>query len=307
MLMRNTTTCLFLLLSLCPTLHSDTFLVFGGKTGWIGKQVATLLQDGGHTVYCATSRLENRESIEKEIQEIKPDFIINAAGVTGRPNVDWCEFHKQETLRGNILGTLNLVDVAYLHNIHVTNLASGCIYNYDEQHPLGSNKGYTEEDKPNFTGSFYSYTKATVEDLLAQYPNVLTLRLRMPISADLHPRSLVTKLTHYKKLVNIPNSMSVLEDLLPLIPLMIERKLTGIYNFVNPGTLSHNQIMELYKQYIDPSHQYENFTLEEQSKILAAPRSNCELSADKLLKEFPNIPHIQDSIVKVFQEMQKNK
>lgn len=305
--MRNAPTCLFLLLSLYSTLHCDTFLVFGGKTGWIGKQIVTLLKEGGHTVHCATSRLENRESLEKEILEIKPDFIINAAGVTGRPNVDWCEFHKQETLRGNILGTLNLVDVAYLHNIHVTNLASGCIYHYDEQHQSGSNKGFTEEDKPNFMGSFYSYTKATVEAMLGHYPNVLTLRLRMPISADLNPRNLVSKLVSYKKLVNIPNSMSVLQDLLPLIPLMIERKLTGIYNFVNPGTLSHNQIMELYKQYIDPSHQYENFTVEEQSKILAAPRSNCELCADKLLKEFPNIPHIQNSIVKVFQEMQKTQ
>lgn len=292
----------FLLLSSFFSTQCETFLIFGGR-GWIGQQLVTVLQEGGHTVHCANARLENREAIEHEIQEFKPDFIINAAGVTGRPNIDWCESHKRETLRANVLGTLNLIDIAYLHNIHITNLASGCIYNYDHEHQLGSGEAFTEEEKPNFTGSFYSYTKATVEEFIAQYPNVLTLRLRMPISADLHPRSLVTKLVHYKKLVNIPNSMSVLEDLLPLIPLMIEKKLTGIYNLVNPGTLSHNQIMNLYKQYIDPTHQYENFTLEEQSKILAAPRSNCEISADKLLKEFPNIPNIQDSILKVFQEM----
>lgn len=292
-----------LLLSSYSILNGSTFLVFGGKTGWIGQKIVAILEQDGHVVHCSQSRLENRESIEQEIVAIHPDYIINAAGVTGRPNVDWCESHKHETLRGNLLGTLNLVDVAYTHNIHVTNLASGCIYHYDEQHQIGSGKGFTEEEKPNFTGSFYSYTKATVEGILQHYPNVLTLRLRMPISADLHPRSLVTKLVGYKKLVNIPNSMSVLDDLLPLIPAMIERKLTGIYNFVNPGTLSHNEIMELYKEYIDPNHQYENFTVEEQSKILAAPRSNCELSADKLLKEFPNIPPIQTSIIKTFQGM----
>ena len=26
--------------------------------------------------------------------QVKPTNVINAAGVTGRPNVDWCEDHK---------------------------------------------------------------------------------------------------------------------------------------------------------------------------------------------------------------------
>jgi nucleoside-diphosphate-sugar epimerase len=299
-------TFVFICLNLYPAIQCDTFLVFGGR-GWIGQQIVKLLQDRGHAVYCATSRLENREAIERELQTIKPDYIINAAGVTGRPNVDWCESHNQETIRANVLGVLNLVDIAFLHNIHVTNLASGCIYNYDQGHTLENKRGFTEEENPNFTGSFYSYTKVVSEDLILNYPNVLNLRLRMPISSDLHPRSFVGKIIHYKKLVNIPNSMSVLDDLLPLIPTMIERKLTGAYNFVNPGTVSHNQIMELYKKYVNPNHKYENFSLEEQSKILAAPRSNCELSADKLLKEFPNLPNIQDSIVKIFLAMQQRE
>jgi hypothetical protein len=52
-------------------------------------------------------------------------------------------------------------------------------------HPIGFS-GFTEMDKPNFTGSYYSHTKAMVEDLLKQFPNVLTLRIRMPIIADLN-------------------------------------------------------------------------------------------------------------------------
>lgn len=278
------------------TAHSDVYLVFGGERGWIGQKLVHILKEKGHTVYCATSRLEQREAIEEEILNYNPDYIINSAGIIGKPTVDWCESHKEETVRANVLGLLNLVDVAYLHNIHVTNIATGCIYQYDDTHPLGSGKGFTEEDEPNFNGSFYSRTKIMAEKAILLYPNVLNLRVRMPISRDLNSKSFVGKIIHYKKLINIPNSMTILEDLLPLVPQMIERKLVGNYNFVNPGTISHNQVIELYKKYINPDHEYENFTVEEQNKILAVPRSNCELRADKLLKEFPNIPHIHDSL-----------
>lgn len=37
------------------------------------------------------------------------------------------------------------------------------------------------------------------------YPNVLILRLRMPVSDDLHPRNFVTKISQYDRVVNIPN------------------------------------------------------------------------------------------------------
>ncbi len=46
-----------------------------------------------------------------------------------------------------------------------------------------------------------------------------------------------------------------------------ERKLTGIMNYTNPGAISHNEILELYKQYIDPEFTWKNFTVEEQAKV----------------------------------------
>ncbi|HLE76660.1 MAG TPA: hypothetical protein VI521_02680, partial [Candidatus Babeliales bacterium] len=125
------------------------------------------------------------------------------------------------------------------------------------------------------------------------------------ISSDLHPRNFITKITKYAKIVNVPNSMSILDDLLALIPDMIERKLVGAYNFVNPGVISHNEILDLYKEYIDPNFTYENFSLEEQAKILKAGRSNNELDTAKLLKEFPDVPHIKESITNVFKKMKQ--
>ena len=48
----------------------------------------------------------------------------------------------------------------------------------------------------------------------------------------------------------------------------------GVYNFCNPGAISHNEILDMYKKHIDPSFTYTNFTVEEQDKILVAGRSN---------------------------------
>ncbi|GAB1220101.1 hypothetical protein ENUP19_0255G0020 [Entamoeba nuttalli] len=281
------------------------FLVYGGK-GWIGGIIINMLKKDGHEVFVGEARLEERERVLKEIEDFQPDRIINCAGKTGRPNVDWCEDHKQETIRSNVLGTINLVDCAYLHHIHVTNFATGCIYEYDEKHPMYSGIGFVEEDEPNFKGSFYSYTKGLVEKILVNYPNLLNLRLRMPISDDLNPRSFITKILHYAKVVNIPNSMSVLTDLLPTAIDMSIKQTTGLLNFVNPGAISHNEILDLYKQYIDPKYTYVNFSLEEQSKILKAGRSNNELNTDKFLQMYPNIPNIKDSIVGVFKRMKVN-
>lgn len=41
--------------------------------------------------------------------------------------------------------------------------------------------------------------------IMRTYPNVLILRLRMPVSDDLHPRNFVTKISQYERVVDIPN------------------------------------------------------------------------------------------------------
>lgn len=294
---------LLIVLACCQLLsayESKRVLVFGGKTGWIGQKVVALLAAGGHEPVCATSRLENRQDLIDEITHVKPDYIVNAAGITGKPTVDWCEEHKAETLRTNVLGTLNVVDVAYLFGIHVTNISTGCIYEYDEKHPMWSGIGFTEEDEPNFNGSFYSCNKIIMEKLILAYPNVLNLRMKMPVSAELD-KGFVGKIVKYKKLINVPNSFCILEDLLPIAVDMTLRGIKGNFNFVNPGALSHNQVMELYKKYIDPTKTWENFTVEEQDKILKARRANAELSAAKLLALYPDIPPVKESLARLFQ------
>nr|XP_010916151.1 trifunctional UDP-glucose 4,6-dehydratase/UDP-4-keto-6-deoxy-D-glucose 3,5-epimerase/UDP-4-keto-L-rhamnose-reductase RHM3 isoform X1 [Elaeis guineensis] len=288
-----------------PQKLSLKFLIYG-RTGWIGGLLGKICEKQGIPFEYGRGRLEERSQLILDIQNVKPTHVLNAAGVTGRPSIDWCESHKTETIRTNVAGTLTLADVCREHGLLMVNYASGCMLDYDADHPEGSGIGFKDEDKPNFTVSFYSKTKAMVEELLKEFENVCTLRIRMPISSDLsNPCNLITKITRYNKVVNIPNSMSVLDELLPLSIEMAKRNYRGIWNFTNPGVASHNEILEMYKKYIDPSFTWVNFTLEEQAKVLAAPRSNCEMDASKLKSVFPELLSIKDSLIKYVFEPNK--
>jgi UDP-glucose 4,6-dehydratase len=143
--------------------QSLKFLIYG-RTGWIGGLLGKICQKQGILYEYGSGRLENRVQLEADIESTKPSHVFNAAGVTGRPNVDWCESHKIETIRANVVGTLTLADVCKQSNLLLVNFATGCIFEYDNSHQLGSGIGFKEEDTPNFVGSYYSKTKAMVSD-----------------------------------------------------------------------------------------------------------------------------------------------
>ncbi len=135
-----------------------------------------------------------------------------------------------------------------------------------------------------------------VDRVISAYENVLCLRLRMPISDDLHHRSLVTKLLGYQHIVSIPNSVSVLADLMPCSIDMALKRRTGIYNFTNPGAVTHPQLLQLYKDIVDSTVSWQTFSLEQQALVIKAPRSNTELDVSKLLAEYPHLPDATQAI-----------
>ena len=298
-----------------------------GASGWVGGKMVDLLKGVSSSeveqmqVVAGLARLENRAQVEEEMRNWHNPprsilwRVINCAGKTGRPNVDWCETHKDETLQSNVIGALNVASLCASLGVHLTYFSTGCLYTYSTtfptphptECPLPSVRGVTEEDSPNFQGSFYSYSKAVTEGLLQHYPSCLILRLRMPLSDDLHERSLLTKLIGYERVVDVPNSMSVLTDLLPLAVDLCAKGRTGIYNFTNPGCVSHNFLLQLYQDLIDPSFTWQNFTEEEQARILIAPRSNTFLDVTKLLAEYPDLPPIDQALRALFQRMKSER
>jgi len=285
------------------------WLIYGSR-GWIGGQVINLLTQMNETVIEAQSRANDYLSTYHEIDLTKPDRIMCLIGRTygqGCPNIDYLEQPGKlvENLRDNLHGPINLATICQKLDIHLTYLGTGCIYEFDEHHPMKSMEGhgYTEEDVPNFVGSQYSVVKGMTDQLIRQFRTTLNVRIRMPISADRHPRNFITKITQYRQVISIPNSMTVLPELLPIMIDMAKHKLTGSINLTNPGAMSHREILELYQQYVDPSFKFTVIDLSELSKYVVGKRSNNYLETSKLEKYYPHVKPLRESLIDVFKNM----
>ena len=106
---------------------------------------------------------------------------------------------------------------------------------------------------------------------------------------------------------SIPNSTTVLDELLPvLIDLALKRQV-GTVNLTNPGLISHNEILTMYKEIVDPEFTWTNFTIEDQNQILASKRSNNCLDTSKLVSLCPSILPIQESVRNVILRMREKR
>jgi dTDP-glucose 4,6-dehydratase len=278
-----------------------------GHNGWIGKQITQLLKIQNLDFVLGKSRIDDSKDLIQEIRNVNPTHIISFTGRTyGNINgknystIDYLEQEGRltENIRDNLYGPMILALHCRNLNIHLTYLGTGCIFTYDDEHPFGKeNNGFSETDKPNFFGSSYSIVKGFTDQIMHEFNNgVLNLRIRMPISISENHRDFITKITTYKKVCSVPNSMSVLPILLPIAIDMITNNKVGTYNLTNPGLISHNQILEMYKEIVNPNFTWENFTLDEQARILDSGRSNNYLDTTKILKEYPDIPNIHEAV-----------
>lgn len=286
------------------------WLLYGSR-GWIGGQIKHYLLIQGHTVIDGNERVDQYTNTLNEIQLVQPDRIICSIGRTHGPNCGSIDYLEQtgkliENVRDNLQAPLNLAIISQKLNIHLTYIGTGCIYSYNSEHPINSSIGFTETDEPNFTGSQYSTIKGITNQLICNFENVLNCRIRMPISDQVHPRNFITKITHYQKIVSIPNSMTVLPELLPLMIDMAEKKITGSINLTNPGTITHQEILDLYKQYVDPTFTYEIISLDELLKYTVAQRSNNCLDTTKLTNMY-NVRPIKEAIRRVLINMSQSK
>ena len=208
--------------------------------------------------------------------------------------IDYLQDHSilSENINDNLYVPLSLALFAKQNNIHFTYMGTGCIYSYDDIH--NTDMGFTDEEKPNFFGSNYSVVKGYTNELM-KYTDALVLKIRMPIVGQHHPRNFITKITKYEKICSIPNSMTVLDEMIPISVEMMKNNNTGLFNFTNPGTISHNEILEMYKKHVDPMFTWKNFTVDEQNKILESKRSNNYLDTSKLESKY-NVKNIKDAV-----------
>ena len=277
-------------------------IIYGHK-GFIASYIIKYFDSINLEYFCSEYRVDDESNIEKEIIKVNPTHMLSLIGRTHGPgynNIDYLELPGKlhDNINDNLYSPFILAHFAMKYNKHLTYLGTGCIFNnYDKQ--------FTEEDPPNFFGSSYSIVKGFTDRMMHLYEkNVLNLRIRMIITDDLSERNLITKILSYKKICSNENSMSVLPDLIPIMYKMMLDNELGTYNFTNPGTISHNDILTMYKELVDKTFTWTNITIEEQDTFLMSKRSNNQLNTDKLENKYI-IPNIKDSIKIIFDNIIK--
>jgi dTDP-glucose 4,6-dehydratase len=277
-------------------------LIFGGN-GWIGQQFTTILstQSIEHRVAASRVDLDHITELEEELDAFAPTHVVSLLGRTHGENFATIDYLEQpgklvENVRDNLMAPIILAQLCADRDIHYTYLGTGCIFNDDN----GRASAFKETDAPNFFGSSYSIVKGFTDRFMAWRHDknqvVLNLRIRMPIVGEDHPRNFITKITHYEKVCSIPNSMSVLPELLPMALELMKNRHGGTLNFTNPGVISHNEILALYKEHVDPAFEWRNFSLAEQDVVLASKRSNNCLDTRELQRLFPQVRPIKDAV-----------
>ena len=300
-------------------------LVFGGN-GWIGSKVVELLQNANIKVIKSLCRADDIKMIQRELDLIKNvthimSFIGRTHGVYNNEVIGTIDYLEKpgklvENMNDNLFSPIGLAEISKKNGIHFTYLGTGCIFEYNEKTHLYGNveTGFLETDLPNFFGSSYSIVKGYTDRLmqLLYSDSTLNARIRMPITDEQDsPRNFITKITSYKKVCSMPNSMTVLDELLPVLIEMALNKQVGTVNLTNPGLITHNEILEMYKEIVDPDFTWSNFTIDEQNQILASKRSNNCLDTTKLTNISLNLKNpvttIKEAVRNVLLRMKESK
>ena len=260
-----------------------------GGSGYIGQAYQQLLRNRGipfKNLVRSEVDYTDVQTLSAALKADKPDFLINAAGYTGKPNVDACESDKANCLFGNAILPARIAEACEATDTPWGHVSSGCIYTGARE----DGTEFTEEDTPNFTFrqnncSFYSGTKALGEEVLKDYPNVYLWRLRIPFENIDSSRNYLSKLIRYENLLEATNSISELREFTEATLACWEKHVAfGTYNVTNPGYVTTREVAKLINESGVCSKNFSFFKDEGDfmAKAAKTPRSNCIMSSAKL-------------------------
>jgi dTDP-4-dehydrorhamnose reductase len=283
-----------------------------GGSGYVGQAYQDLLTRKGvpfKNLQRAQLDYGDVKVLAAALKADRPEFLINATGYTGKPNVDACELHKTECLFGNAVLPGRIAEACEAAGVPWGHVSSGCIFTGSR----ADGAGFTEADAPNFTFrqnncSFYSGTKALGEEILAGRPDVFIWRLRIPFDHRESPRNYLTKLMRYQRLLEAENSISQLHEFVAATFACWEKRVPfGTYNVTNPGHVTTREVVDLIQESGVCVKDYTFFSDEAEFMATAAktPRSNCTMSSAKLAAAGITLTPVRDAIRTALARWQK--
>jgi len=287
-------------------------IILLGGSGYVGQAYQSLLSNKGiafQNLRRADLDYTDVATLTAHLRATRPAFLINAAGYTGKPNVDACELHKAECLQGNAVLPGRIAEACAAADVPWGHVSSGCIFT--GARPDGS--GFTEDDAPNFTFrrdncSFYSGTKALGEETLVGAPSVYIWRLRIPFDHRESPRNYLTKLMRYERLLEAANSISQLHEFVAATFACWEKRIPfATYNVTNPGHVTTREVVDLIlKSGVHPkAYQFFDDEADFMAKAAKTPRSNCVMSSAKLAAAGITLTPVHEAVRQALAQWQK--
>jgi dTDP-4-dehydrorhamnose reductase len=235
------------------------------------------------------------EAVKSAISEYGPEAVINTAAKT---NLDWCEQNRLECFDTNTLGADTVGQACQETNTYLLHISTGCI-----QKSTTATDAHKEDDPPTPT-SFYSWSKYWADQLLQNRTSrfglkVLILRPRQPVSARASKRNALVKMLTFSKFIDTPNSVTVLEDFIPLSIQLLEKQVTGLFNVSNPGVTSPLEMARLLKEYVKPEMSFVKIEKAELNSMTLAERIDSVLDCSKLTSLGYNLPNIIDRLKEI--------
>ena len=251
-------------------------LVIGN--GYIGSRCK---DEWGEEALGADKKIYSKQDVLDILEEYKPDVVLNAAGVRGKPNVDWCETHQLETIEGNVKLPIIIAEGCSEKNIYLLHIGSGCIFYGDSPDP----KGWKEDDFANPI-AFYSKCKYAADLSIGSLSNVGIARIRVPLDNRSYQGNIVDKLASYPKIIDVENSITVIPDMIKVFYQLLSKRAEGIYHVTNPGAIKYKELMEMYKELVDPSQHNEWISEQEllSEGLVSKMRSTNKLQSHNLEK-----------------------
>ena len=278
------------------------FIVLG-STGYLGSHfVKYLLKEGEDVFGLSRAEIDYTDvgSLISILRSKKPKFLINAAGYSGKPNVDACESEKAECLFGNAVLPGRIRTACEEVGIPWGHVSSGCIYSGRKL----NGEGWGENDEPNFSFrngpcSFYSGTKALGEEVLKDAKDCYIWRLRIPFNEEKSPRNYLQKLLNYSSLLEAENSISHIDDYInSCLSSFTQECEPGIYNLTNSGSITTRQVVEWMKEEGETDKEFNFFENEEDfmAKAAITPRSNCVMDTSKAEKNGIALRPVEEAV-----------
>jgi len=300
-----------------------------GATGYVGRAFARELRRREYAFIPLARRAFDYGQMGlllPYVRKIKPEFVINAAEYSGKPNVDACEEERMVTFQANTLLPQTVARVCLATNTPWGHVSSGCIYSGARVFVDGRIRtvkdlnqpelrrlldlhperffGFTEFDEPNASFrnlpcSFCGGTKVLAEEALQDYAGCYVWRPRLPFGDDDEPCNLLSKLQRYRKVYDHVTSLSHVDDFVKAcLDLWECRAPFGTYNMTNPGVVTTRQVVEMIQRFIEPTRPFDYWADDEEfyAEGARAPRSSCILDVSKLLSTGVKIRPVEQAL-----------